>query len=1010
MVCAEYVANGQNAPALSDADDTDTDEDVQSAQSDYIEMTEPPANAPATTQSPVGTVQCSVGQQFCYSVWRLDAIGNATIIRQGCWQSDERQSACQSVRCISGSPNSVSNSHRFCCCSGAMCNQNTTIIETIQRQTTWDSSGDDASDGSAAGPFTASQIASLWRSPLVWVCLIVTGVLMVAVGALLAVSSGKKYVAEMGPLQLSGALTDAVDAAMGDGCSGPGYSSTAQSVDNLRLSSMIGRGRYGTVWQGIVNERPVAVKIFPAQHRQYFVNERNIYSLALMDSPSLLEYYGKLVNGLVRISSIRLMGLVKWGVFLGSDTRRTMNDQVEHLLILSLAPHGCLQDWLIENSCSFATFTRMAKSVIRGLSHLHTEMRVPGGGGGAGESEKPCVCHRDLNTRNILVKADGSCCIADFGFALKMYGSRYEWKGEIAQAETKSVAEVSGQPIRKLIEHNLNLPPGTPKQVGTLRYMAPEVLEGAVNLRECETALKQIDVYALGLVLWELCTRCADWYPADVETPAYQAPYEAEVGKHPSFEQMQILVARHKVRPSFAAAWGGAAASARLARETCEDCWDHDSEARLTSLCAEERMLELSVLGPTAQSSRPISPNGGAAVGVAHIQKAIASAQQHDQVSAIDSCNMFQSNVTTAIITPPNQIIPERVRNDAAKVVTITTRPLDYQYQQPTANYNHYGHDGANSVEELLSSVSVSGDGSHTDKSDTTASGAAKSASPRGWFGVRALIQKNLFKRKPASAAPLASNNDTIANDSLGTLNVVRLRSPLPIVPDVATHSPPLAVQLRPRNLGLDHQMQPEPVATTLPRTAVRSADHQRHHHSAVVEPPVDTDRSVSCTRINYPLAHEPTDADDCSSLALCSSIALPSNAERQRMPRIVISKSATTVLQPTVTAVDVGSTDESSTSSASLAELRQMKRQRSLDMFHEVFGAKGSIERLRDPAQRVKTPGDVPAAVRRMRASKTLSLYDDRMMDGAGGGLAGSPMSGATAAEAMHGARHELM
>lgn len=62
-------------------------------------------------------------------------------------------------------------------------------------------------------------------------------------------------------------------------------------------------------------------------------------------------------------------------------------------------------------------------------------------------------------------------------------------------------------------------------------------------------------------------------------------------------------------------------------------------------------------------------------------------------------------------------------------------------------------------------------------------------------------------------------------------------------------------------------------------------------------------------------------------------------------------------------------------------AERRQLRRQRSLDMFHEVFGAKGSIERLRDPAHRVKTPGDVPAAVRRMRASKTLSLYDDRMM-----------------------------
>lgn len=49
-------------------------------------------------------------------------------------------------------------------------------------------------------------------------------------------------------------------------------------------------------------------------------------------------------------------------------------------------------------------------------------------------------------------------------------------------------------------------------QVGTLRYMAPELLDGAVNLRDCEASLKQIDVYAMGLVLWEIASRCVDLY------------------------------------------------------------------------------------------------------------------------------------------------------------------------------------------------------------------------------------------------------------------------------------------------------------------------------------------------------------------------------------------------------------------------------------------------------------------------------------------------------------------
>lgn len=80
---------------------------------------------------------------------------------------------------------------------------------------------------------------------------------------------------------------------------------------------------------------------------------------------------------------------------------------------------------------------------------------------------------------------------------------------------------------------------------------------------------------------------------------------------------------------------------------------------------------------------------------------------------------------------------------------------------------------------------------------------------------------------------------------------------------------------------------------------------------------------------------------------------------------KIVTSKSANVI----------SSSDESS-------EGKQLKRQQSLEVFRDVFGpTKGSVARLRDVSQRIKTPGDVPASVRKIRASKTLSLYDDRMM-----------------------------
>ena len=45
----------------------------------------------------------------------------------------------------------------------------------------------------------------------------------------------------------------------------------------------------------------------------------------------------------------------------------------------------------------------------------------------------------------------------------------------------------------------------THTQVGTSRYMAPEVLEGAISFQR--EAYLRIDVYAFGLILWELASR-----------------------------------------------------------------------------------------------------------------------------------------------------------------------------------------------------------------------------------------------------------------------------------------------------------------------------------------------------------------------------------------------------------------------------------------------------------------------------------------------------------------------
>lgn len=62
---------------------------------------------------------------------------------------------------------------------------------------------------------------------------------------------------------------------------------------------------------------------------------------------------------------------------------------------------------------------------------------------------------------------------------------------------------------------------------------------------------------------------------------------------------MQVLVSRNKARPLLEGNLVDRP-GVRLIKETMEDCWDADAEARLTALCIEERLTELqSQRGPS---------------------------------------------------------------------------------------------------------------------------------------------------------------------------------------------------------------------------------------------------------------------------------------------------------------------------------------------------------------------------------------------------------------------------
>uniref|UniRef100_A0AAY4BC34 Serine/threonine-protein kinase receptor n=1 Tax=Denticeps clupeoides TaxID=299321 RepID=A0AAY4BC34_9TELE len=290
------------------------------------------------------------------------------------------------------------------------------------------------------------------------------------------------------------------------------------------LQESIGKGRFGEVWRGKWRGEEVAVKIFSSREERSWFREAEIYQTVMLRHENILG-------------------------FIAADNKDN-GTWTQLWLVSDYHEHGSLFDYLNRYTVTVEGMIKLSLSTASGLAHLHMEI--------VGTQGKPAIAHRDLKSKNILVKKNGTCCIADLGLAVR----------HDSATDTIDIAP----------NH----------RVGTKRYMAPEVLDDSINMKHFES-FKRADIYAMGLVFWEIASRCSIGGIHE----DYQLPYYDLVQSDPSVEEMRRVVCEQKLRPNIPNRWQSCEAL-RVMAKIMRECWYANGAARLTALRIKKTLSQLS--------------------------------------------------------------------------------------------------------------------------------------------------------------------------------------------------------------------------------------------------------------------------------------------------------------------------------------------------------------------------------------------------------------------------------
>lgn len=293
----------------------------------------------------------------------------------------------------------------------------------------------------------------------------------------------------------------------------------------IQLCCVIGKGRFGEVWRGRWRGENVAVKIFSSREECSWFREAEIYQTVMLRHENILG-------------------------FIAADNKDN-GTWTQLWLVTDYHENGSLFDYLTSHTVDTKTMLTMAFSISTGLAHLHMDI--------VGTRGKPAIAHRDLKSKNILVKSNLSCAIGDLGLAVRH--------------------------VEK--DDSVDIP--STHRVGTKRYMAPEVLDESINPHHFDS-FKRADVYAFGLILWEIARRCNIGMMYD----EYQLPYYDVVQPDPTIEEMKKVICTDKMRPNIPNRWHASDVLHSMAK-VMKECWYPNPAARLTALRIKKTISNISV-------------------------------------------------------------------------------------------------------------------------------------------------------------------------------------------------------------------------------------------------------------------------------------------------------------------------------------------------------------------------------------------------------------------------------